>query len=137
MKFLEMENTVYFRAKTLMETWYLLITEKFLLFFFLIQKVDGKMIFTDYWKILLWTFSKWKIRSFFFSQKADEKMIFTDYWNVFVLNFSVMPNTVFFSTKKLMERWFLLFFLFLFLFLAFHVIPRLGKHSFSYNDEKV
>ena len=50
-----------FWAKKMMERWYLLITENF--FFspvrqwkirsFLSQKDDGKMIFTDYWKVLV------------------------------------------------------------------------------------
>ena len=31
---------------------------------FLSQIVDGKTIFTDYWKVLLWKFLRWKIRSF-------------------------------------------------------------------------
>ena len=64
-----MESTVFFRAKSLMEMWYLLITEKF----------------------LFWTFQRWEIRPFF-SQKVHRKMIFTDYWKVLVLNFSVMGN---------------------------------------------
>ena len=54
LKFLEMENMVFFRAKKLMERWYMLITEKF----------------------LLWSFLRWEIRSFL-SQKFNGKMIFT------------------------------------------------------------
>ena len=67
-----MENTVFFRAKKLMETWYLLITKKF----------------------LFWTFQRWEILSFL-SQKVDGKMIFTNSWKVLLLNFSVMGNMVF------------------------------------------
>ena len=80
-----MENTVFSWANKLMKIWYLLITEKF----------------------LVWTFQRWEIRSFF-SQKIDGKMIFIDYWKVLILNFSEMGNTVFFGARKLMERWYLL-----------------------------
>ena len=72
------------------------------------QKVDGKMIFTYYWKVLVLTFLEMGNTGFFSSQKVDGKMIFIDYWKVLVLSFSVMGNTVFFSAKKLMERWHLL-----------------------------
>ena len=43
---------------------------------FLSQKVDGKMVSTDYWKVLVLNFSEMEIRSFL-SQKVDGKMIFT------------------------------------------------------------
>ena len=54
----------YFWAKKLMGRWYLLITGKFLFWTFrrreiqsfLTQKVDRKMIFTDYWKVLVFKF---------------------------------------------------------------------------------
>ena len=105
---------------------------------FLSQKVDGNMIFTDYWKVLVIIFSGmgntaffepkswWKYGIYwslkrscfehfgdgqygrFFIQEVDGKMIFTDYWKGLVLNFSVMGNTVFFWVKKLMEKWYLL-----------------------------
>ena len=136
----------YFWAKKLMEIWYLQITEKFLFWSFwewkirpfLSQKVAGKMIFTDYWRGLVLTFSgmantvfcwvkklmeRWYLLitekvlfwSFlewgmrsFLSQKINGKMIFTGCWEVLVLNSSVMGNTAFFSAKKLMERGYLL-----------------------------
>ena len=45
------------------------------------QKVDGNMIFIDYWKVLVLNFSKMGIMVFFFSQKVDGKMIFTwSFW---------------------------------------------------------
>ena len=99
------------------------------------QKVDGYMIFTDYWKVLaltfsemgntvfswakklteiyllitgkflFWTFQWWEMRSFL-SQEVDRKMIFTGYWEVLILKFWVMGNRSF-STKNLMERWYL------------------------------
>ena len=113
MNFLEGKNVVFW-VKKLMEIWYLLITEKFLFWSFreweirpfLSQKVDGKMLFTDYWKVLVLNFSVigkmvffesrswwkddiyWLMKSFcfefygdgkyglFFRQKVDEKMIY-------------------------------------------------------------
>ena len=108
------------------------------MWYFLSQKVDGKMIFTDYWKVLVLNFSmmgntvffesrswwkrwyllitekflfwtfRWWEIRFFFSQKVDRKMILTGDREVLILNFSVMWNTIFFSAKKLMERWYLL-----------------------------
>ena len=49
--------------------------------FFLSLKVDGKMIFTGYWKVLdlgfeklfFWTFRRWEIRSFFWAIKLMER----------------------------------------------------------------
>ena len=105
---------------------------------FFSKKVDGNMIFTDYWKVLALIFSgmgntvfswakklierwyllitenvlfwtfRWWEIRSFLSQEVDWKMIFTGYWEVLVLNFSVMGNPVFFSVKKLVERWYLL-----------------------------
>ena len=107
-----------FSGKKLMEIWYLLITEKFLFWpfrwweirSFLSQKVDGKIIFTGYWEVLVLHFSVmgntvffwvkklmerwyllvtekllfwtfwWWEMWSFFSQKIDEKMIFTSYF---------------------------------------------------------
>ena len=104
---------------------------------FLSQKVDGNMIFTDYWKVLVLTFLEmgntvfswakklteiwyllvtgkilfWTFRWWeirsFLSQEVAGKVIFTSYWEVLVLNFSMMGKTVFFSAKKLTERWYL------------------------------
>ena len=70
-----------FWGKKLMERWYLLVTEKFLFWTFpwweirsfLRQKVNGKMMFTDYWKVLILGYRK-----------------------ILVLSFSVMGNAVFF-----------------------------------------
>ena len=63
--FLEMGNAVFSWAKKLMEVWYLLITGKFLFWTFRwwkirsfsSQEVDGKMIFTGYWEVLVLNFS--------------------------------------------------------------------------------
>ena len=70
-----------FWGKKLMVRWYLLVTEKLLFWAFpwwkmrsfLRQKVNGKMIFIDYWNVLV---------------LGNQK--------VFVLIFSVMGNTVLF-----------------------------------------
>ena len=97
---------------------------------FLSQKVDGNMVFTDYWKVLVLTFSEMGNTVFSWAKKLMEiwyllmigkflfwtfgwweirsffesrnwwKMIFTGYWEVLVLNFSVMGNTVFFQPKS-------------------------------------
>ena len=49
---------------------------------FLSQKVDGNMIFTDYWKVLLLKFLIWEIPSFF-SRKVDREIMFTWYFWAF------------------------------------------------------
>ena len=67
---------------------------------FLSQKVDGNMIFTDYWKVLVLNFSVMGNMAFFRVKKLMEKMIFTDYGKVLVLNFSVVGNTVFFEPRS-------------------------------------
>ena len=62
-----------FWAKKLMEIWYLLITEKFLFWTFreweirsfLRQKVNEKVIFTDYWNVLVLNFSGMENTVFF------------------------------------------------------------------------
>ena len=105
---------------------------------FVSQKVDGNMIFTDYWKVIVLFFSKMGNMVFFWAKKLMErwyllitksscfdlfgdgeirsflsqefgrKMIFSGYWEFLVLNFSVMGNTAFFSGKKLTEKRYLL-----------------------------
>ena len=100
----------------------LLITKTFLrwkfwewkMWYFLSQKVDGKMIFPDYWKVLVLNFSVMGNMVFFGVKNLMEKMIFSDYGKVLVLNFSVVGNTVFFWVRKLMKRWYLLVTVFLF-----------------------
>ena len=81
-KFLQMKKYGIFSAKKLLEIWYLLITEKFLFLSFqeceirsfLSQKVDGRMIFTDYWKFLVLNFSVMEKWSF-----LDPKSWWKDY----------------------------------------------------------
>ena len=98
-----------------MERLYLLVTEKFsfwaILWWkirsFLRQKVNGKMIFTDYWKVLV-----------------------LGYWKVPVLSFSMMGNTVFFLSQKVYVK-----VIFTWSFWAFHDIPGPGKYRFSCSDQ--
>ena len=95
--FLEIGNTVFSWAKKLTEIWYLLVTGKFLFWnfwwwdirsFFLSQKVDGNMIFTDYWKVLVSFFSGMENTVFFWAKKlmerwyllATEKFLFWTFW---------------------------------------------------------
>ena len=54
---------------------------------FLSQRVDGNVIFTDYWKSSCFDLFGNGKYGLFFSQEVDGKMIFTDYWKVLVLNF--------------------------------------------------
>ena len=81
-----------------MERWYLLITVPESSYFelsgdgkygyFLSLKVDGKMIFTDYWKVLVLSLEKFLFWNFgdgkyghFLRQKVDEKVMFTwSFW---------------------------------------------------------
>ena len=101
------------------------------MWYFLSQKVDGKMIFTDYWKVLVLNFSLTG-NTVFLRQKVNGKMIFTDYWKVLVLgyrkalvlNFSVMGNTVFLSQTVAVKM------IFTWSFWAFHDIPGPGKYVF-------
>ena len=87
LNFSGMGNTVFFWDKKLMKRLFLLITEMFLFWTFrgwkirsfLREKVDRKVIFSGYWKILVLGYRK-----------------------VFVLSFSVMGNTVSFLAKKFM-----------------------------------
>ena len=116
LNFSEIGNTVFFWAKKLMESWYLLITESFLFRTFRRRKIQSSFEPKNwsknciYWlpKIYSFEFFRDKKYGLFLSPKVDGNMIFTDYWKVLVLNFSEMRNTVFFWAKKLMERWYLL-----------------------------
>ena len=70
-----------FWVKKLMKIWYLLITEKFLFWSFregeiqpfLSQKVDGKMLFTDYGNVLVLNFSVIEKTVFFWVEKLMER----------------------------------------------------------------
>ena len=94
----------YFWAKKLMEIWYLLITEKFLLkpfrkweiWSFLEPKSWRK--YDIYWLLKSSCFNLFGNGKYglFLSQKVDGNMIFTDYWKVLVLKFyyilKIWPN---------------------------------------------
>ena len=122
---------------------------------FLSQKVDGNMIFTDYWKVLVLTFSEmgntifswakklteiwyllitgkflfwtfwWWEIRSFLSQEVDGKIIFAGYWEVIVLNFLVMGIRSFFSQKVYGKM------IFTWSFWAFYDIPGPWKYGFS------
>ena len=70
-----------FWVKKVMKIWYLLITEKFLFWSFreweiqpfLSQKVDGKMLFTDYGNVLVLNFSVIEKTVFFWVEKLMER----------------------------------------------------------------
>ena len=88
-----------------METWYLLFHEKFLFWIFwwwkirsfFSQNVDGKMIFTDYWKVLVLNFLVMGNTVSFWIKKLMERWYFTGYWKALALNFLVMGD--FFQPK--------------------------------------
>ena len=108
--FSEMGNTICYWAKRLTEIWHLLITEKFLFWTFrwwkirpfLTQEVDGKMIFTGYWEVLV--LNIWLMENTVFFQpkswwKDDIYMVFFIFlwysrtWEIWFLAwFIVMEN---------------------------------------------
>ena len=111
---------------------------------FLSQKVDGNLIFTDYWKILLFNFSGMGNRSFFWAKKlmGRRHLLITE--KGLVLEFSVMGNTVFFWSKKLMKRWYLLVLLCsdsmgggLLLYIRDDILMKLLKHDFGTSIENL
>ena len=113
----------YFRAKKLMEIWYLLITKKF----------------------LYWSFREWEIRSFFVPKSWWKDGI---YWLLKRPCFELFDDGKhgLFWVKKLIERWYLLVtekslfwtfrwweMIFTWSFWALHDIPGLGKYGFSHS----
>ena len=86
--FLEIENTVFSWAKTLIERWYILITEKVLFWTFWWSKIRSSFEPRSWWKDHIY----WLRRSscselfgdekwLFYSQRVDGKMIFTlSFW---------------------------------------------------------
>ena len=115
MNFWGMENTAFFEPKSWWKNgiYWLLKSSCFGLFgngkygLFLRQKVNEKMIFTDYWNVLVLNFSGRKIRSFFEAKSWSKDDIY-----------QLMKGSCFelfrdgkcglFWDKKLMERWYLL-----------------------------
>ena len=82
-----------FLAKKLMERWYLMITGKFLFWtfrrlkygLFWSQKVDGKIIFTDYWKVLVLNLSEMGSTVFFWPKKLMERWYLLGLFKLFVI----------------------------------------------------
>ena len=96
--------------------------------------LEWNPMFTDYWKVLVLSFSEMRNTIFFWAKEMKErwyllitenfmfwtfprweirsffepkswwKMVFTNCWKVLVLDFSVIGNTVFFWAIKLMKR---------------------------------
>ena len=88
--FLGMRNMVFSWAKKLIERWYLLIIEKILFWtfpwweigLFLSQEVNGKMVFTGYWEVLVLNFSVMGNTVFFSAKswwKYDIYMVFLSF----------------------------------------------------------
>ena len=104
----------HFWAKKLMKIWYWLLKRScFELFgngkygLVLRQKVSGKMIFTDYWNVLVLNFSGTKYMVFFEAKSWWKDYI---YWLVKSSCFELFRagKCCLFWDKKLMERWQLL-----------------------------
>ena len=84
MKFLEMKNRV-----------------------FLSQNVDGNMIFTDYWKVLVLIFSEMGNTVFSWAKKLIERWYLLITEKVLFWTFLWWETRSFFWVKKLMDRWYL------------------------------
>ena len=96
-----------------MEVWYLLITEKFLFLnfgggeggggeyrLFLRQKVDGKMIFTGHWKVLVLNFLGMRNAVFIWGKMLMERWYLLVTERFLFSAFSVIGNTVSILAKK-------------------------------------
>ena len=115
-----------------MEIWYLLITEKFLFWSFrqweirsfLRQKVDGKLIFTDYLKVLVFNFSVMGNTVFVWVKKLIERwsLLVTEkflFWTFRWLEIRSYFQPKIWWKDDIWSFW------------AFHDIPGLGKYGFS------
>ena len=106
-----MKNVVFFEPKSwwkddvywlLKSSCFLLsVNEKYGLFW--VKKLMEKIIFTDYWKVLVLNFLMMRNMVFFWVKKLMEKIIFTDYRKLFGSG-----KYCVFSAEKWMERWYLL-----------------------------
>ena len=67
---------------------------------FLTQKIDGNIIFTDYWKVLVLAFVEMGNTVSFWAKKVDGKMIFTDYWKFLFWNFRWWKIRSFFESRS-------------------------------------
>ena len=108
--FSEMGNTVFSWAKKLIERWYLLIPEKVLfstfrwwkIRFFLSQEVDGKMIFTDYWEVLVLNFSVMRNTVFSVAKRLMERWYLRGLFELSMI-FQDLGNLVF---RAVIQMWF-------------------------------
>ena len=87
--FSEVENTIFFEPKSWWNDEIYWLKKRFCFKYFgggkyglfLSQKVDVKMIFTDYWKFLVLNFLEIGNTVFSWAKKVDGKMIFTwSFW---------------------------------------------------------
>ena len=89
------------------------------------QKVDGNMIFIDYWKVLVLNFSDMGNTVFFWAKKLMERWYLLITEKFLFWTFRWWEIWSFFSQKvdgKMIFTW---------SFWAFHDIPGLGKYGFS------
>ena len=75
---------------------------------FLSQKVDGNMIFTNYWKVLVLTFSEIQNTVFSWAKKLTEIWYLLITEKFLFWTFRWWEIRSFFWVKKLMEKWYLL-----------------------------
>ena len=128
-------NTVFFRLKSWWKddiNW-LLESSCFELFgggkycLFFSQKVDGKMIFTDYWKVLVLNVLEMRNTVFFWVKKWIERWYLLINEKFLFWTFRTWEIRSFLSQKvdgKMIFTW---------SSWAFHDIPRLGKYGFLCN----
>ena len=92
------------------------------------QKVDGKMIFTDYWKVLVLNFSVMGSTVFYAVKKLMERWYLLVTLKFLFWTFRWWEIQPFFNQKvdgKMIFTW---------SFWAFHDIAGLGKHGFVHSD---
>ena len=114
--FLGMRNMVFSWAKKLIERWYLLIIEKILFWtfpwweigLFLSQEVNGKMVFTGYWEVLVLNFSVMGNTVFFSAKMFMERWYLHGLFELSVI-FQDLGNMVFRAVRYLLRcnlfRW--------------------------------
>ena len=116
----------YFRAKKLMEIWYLLITKMFLSWSFREWEIRSFFVPKSWWKDRTY----WLLKRPCFEQEVDRKMIFTGYWKVLVLNLSCFEGWYllgllsFPGYSRTWEIWFFAQWLNRFVFLLFLVFSE-------------
>ena len=103
---------------------------------FLSQKTDGKMIFTDYWKVLVLNSLEMGNTVFFWAKKLKERryLLITErllFWITERFLFWTFRRweTQYFLSQKVDEK-----IIFTWYFWAFDDIPGLGKYGFSWSE---